>query len=458
VAVDEFCDVPVACVPTGIVYIHLAWDQVLTEMVSGWGYYEIQRRDTTMDLDVWETIAKITNPYVGEFDDYEARIGVASSWRIRTVHTTGIEGPWSATLTSTIAAPGVTGTGCSTGLLVFTSTEDPSANLAYVHVHSGDDAESFDFLESEQGSLEPMFRRDYQVALRPSERGGVSFTRTVLVNKVGIPAGTLDRGFTSLRDLAWDAVPYVCIRDELSNRWLTNINVPAGSIRRRDQGATYYQVAQIVITEVTQTPQATDVATPYLGLTTSRHVGRIAEIGSCAPLATVEDVDIRIKCIVTGINWRFYINRFDLGPPESWWGCSVSSTDGVITVFETLGDDGFFYEETTAIQPVKNQPIWIRWVFDHDDGVGTSTCNYYSSLNGTTWTLQDTAVAGPAGLVPSANPVFEIYAYDEVIIQEVIVIDTATATTIMSPDFAAQTADTSTFVDAQANTWTIREL
>lgn len=456
--VDEYCDVAVSTVPTGIVYNRLSWDLVLTSMVSGWGYYEVQRRDTTMDTGVWETIAKITNPYVGDLDDYEARIGVTSSYRIRTVHTTGITGPWSAEITSTIAAPGVTGAGVDVGILVMTSNEDPAANLAYVHIHGAGGQEEFDFIESGYGSLEPVYGRDYQVALRPTERGGVTFTRTILVNKAGVPSGTLDRGFTGLRDLAWDAIPYVCVRDELANRWLANITVPSGSVRRQDGRRTHYQVSSVVVTEVTETPYEHDDPVPYLGLTSTQNVERYCELSDCAPLATLEDVDIRVKFIAmeNGVRWGFNTYRFASGPPESWWIFDVSLYDGVQTLFGVLGDDGFFYEDIYTIVPVFGQPMWARALYDHDDGLGTSTVEFFSSLDGVAWTSHGVITAGPAGLVPSADPRFYISALESTVVQELIVIDAATSTTLMSPDFAAQTPTTTSFVDAQANTWTVK--
>jgi len=454
--IDEYCGVTVSTIPSGIVYNHLAWDPVLTAMVSGWAYYEIQRRDTTMDIGVWETIAKITNPYVGEMDDYEARIGVMSSYRIRTVHTTGIEGPWSAEVTSTIPAPGVTGVGVGIGLLVFTSNEDPAANLAYVHIH-GDAEESFDFIESGQGSLEPVYGRDYQVSLRPTERGGVTFTRTLLVNKAGIPTGTLDRGFTSLRDLAWDAIPYVCVRDELSNRWLANVSVPSGSIRRQDGRSTHYQVSAVTITEVAGVPYAHDIEIPFLGLASTQNLQRYGSISSCDPLATLEDIDIRVKFIALqgGVGWGFYVFRYYVGPPESWWAFGMSNNDGSEAYFQSLGDDGFFSEELSIPAPIFGQPIWARCVYDHDTGYGFSEATFYSSIDGVTWTTHGTIVAGPAGLVPSTGGVFYVSALESTVVQEMIVIDTATSTTLMSPDFAAQTATTTSFVDAQGNTWNI---
>ena len=96
------------------------------------------------------------------------------------------------------------------------------------------------------------------VAMRPTERGGVQFSRTILVNNVAVPVPSLDEGFRSLRDLAWAQLPYVCVRDELGNRWFANVAVPSGRVR--DRRTTY--LGQVLITEVTATPA------PYGSVTT----------------------------------------------------------------------------------------------------------------------------------------------------------------------------------------------
>lgn len=455
--VDEYCGVDTSGIPTGIVYTMLSWDQVYSEMTAGWGAYEIQRRDTTMDADVWETIANITNPHIGEFSDYEQRIGVTSSYRMRTVHTTGAVGPWSVVVTSTVAAPGVTGTGCDVGTIVLTTNEDPSANLAYVQVW-GTPEETFDFPEAGYGSLEFVYGRDYSLSLRPTERGGTTFTRTLMVNRAGIPTGTMDRGFTGLRDLAWDSVPYVCVRDELSNRWLTNVSVPSGTVRRLDGRATHYQLSAVTFTEVTGDPYAHDDPVPFLGLESTSHFERYADISSCALLATVEDVDVRVKLILLDplVGWGFFVSRYDVGPPESWWGCGLWKSYGSSAYFEVLGDDGTYYEDIDTIVPIVGQPMWVRFLYDHDDGLGGSTATFYTSLNGVDWTSFGTITAGPAGLVPSGEGEFYIYPLVGTVVQEMIVIDSGTSTTIMSPNFAEQDADTEQFTDSQANTWTIK--
>lgn len=453
--VDECCYVAVDGIPSGIVYNRLTWTAVLTEMVSGWAYYEIQRRDTTMDSDVWEVIAKITNPYVESMDDYEARIGVETSYRIRTVHIIGVVSAWSSEVTSTILAPGVTGTGCDTGLLVFTSNDDPSKNLAYVHGHGSSPSEEFVFIEAGQQSIEPLFLRDYQIALRPAERGGVTFTRTLLVNNACIPDETLDRGFTGLRDMAWNSVPYLCVRDELTNRWLANVTVPSGTIKRVHE-ETHYAISQVAITEVTGTPQALDIAEPYLGFTSKRNASVGAWMLDLSSFATLEDVEIRIKFIVRESPWYIYMDRYADTPAESSWSIDLSNYNNNTTSFFVAGDDGVFYAEQN-IYPIVNQPMWIRMIYDHDAGGGiTSTARFYSSLDGTSWTLLSSQNDGPAGLVPETTGYLYIKSLVGSVIQEFMMFNHETGETIASVDFISVEGQT-TFTDRAGMPWEIRE-
>lgn len=263
--IDECCGLPVDCIPDGLNYHTLTWTALNTAVVAGWGYYEIARQDATMPATQWETIAQITAPNVTTTADYEARVGVATRYRIRMVHHTGIAGPWSATVTATIPAPGVTGTAVDVGVLLFTSNSDPAANLAYITTWpAGQAAEEFTFPEGTQTDLQSMYQRDYRVAFRPTERAGTEFTRTMLVNAACIPPSTMSAGFTDLRDLAWDTIPYVCVRNELANRWLAAIAVPSGSVRRLQAGHT--MLAPVTIAEVTATPAPLDVTPACEGL------------------------------------------------------------------------------------------------------------------------------------------------------------------------------------------------
>lgn len=255
--IDEHCARPVGGVPAGIYYHRLSWEAINSEVVVGWGAYEVQRQDDTMDPDEWETIARIAAPNVTAMDDYEARVGVESRYRARMVHRVGVPGFWSAPVAATIPAPGVTGTHVDVGVLILTSNHNPAGNLAYVMNPDRSGSEDFTFPEAGQVELQAMFGRDYRMAFRPLERGGVEFTRTLLVNAAAVSASVLDKGFRGLRDLAWDSLPYVCVRDELDSRWLATLLVPSGSVRRsRRRGQ--MQLAQVTVVEVADTPVPVD--------------------------------------------------------------------------------------------------------------------------------------------------------------------------------------------------------
>lgn len=216
---------------------------------------EIQRMDT-VETD-WQTIMAASNLALSGFKDYEARVGIQSSYRIRNVDLYDFPGPWSSTVTATIPAPGVT-IGCDDGhLLIFTSNElqDGSVNLAYSSVWEQGRTveEAFAFPESQFVQLQAMYNRDFFTAFRPMERGGEQFQRTVLVQAAAISPETL-ADFTSLRDMAWADVSYICVRDEEGNRWLATVLVPSGRVLRDRR----LYLAPVDIIEVTDTPSQVD--------------------------------------------------------------------------------------------------------------------------------------------------------------------------------------------------------
>ena len=254
--IGQECGVNPWFIPSTLSYRKIFWSTSAGTSVplSGFGYYELQRMDTLTD---WHTIALVTSPTVSSFNDFEGRIGISTSYRIRAVNHYLFAGPWSTTLTGVIvAAPGVGGSGitASDHVLLFTSNQaqNGARNLAYSLAWQGGGAvvESFTFPEANWNTLQPMFQRDFFTALRPTERGGTQFERTVLVQAAAIPTPTV-ADFTSLRDLAWDQLPYVCLRDEDGNRWFANITVPSATV---SLNRTLY-MATIQVTEVTDTPE-----------------------------------------------------------------------------------------------------------------------------------------------------------------------------------------------------------
>jgi hypothetical protein len=209
----------------------------------------------TVETD-WQTIMLASNLGLTGFSDYEARVGILTSYRIRLVDPYDFPGQWSSTATATITAPGVT-IGCTGGhLLIFTSNEeqDGSLNLAYSSVWEGGSVEEeFAFPEAQFVQLQAMYNRDFFTAFRPLERGGEQFSRTVLVQAAAISPETL-ADFTSLRDMAWSDVSYICVRDEDGNRWFSTVLVPSGRVLRDRR----LYLAPVEIIEVTDTPSQVD--------------------------------------------------------------------------------------------------------------------------------------------------------------------------------------------------------
>jgi len=252
--IGQNCGIDPCGIPSGIYYHQLTWSDTSSSIaVANFGYYEIQRMD---EVDSWQTIAQVTSPTGQSFYDYEARAGLESSYRVRAVDSYDFVGPWSDTAVSTITAPGVSGSGCldATGnhVLIFTTNEmqNGRGNLAYSSAWEGAKVEeSFNFPEAGFTQLQAMYNRDDFVAFTPTERGGDQFQRTLLVQAAAISAPTLP-GFKSLRDMAWNNVSYVCVRDEEGNRWFAHVAVPDGKVvnRRRQY------LASVAITEVSEVP------------------------------------------------------------------------------------------------------------------------------------------------------------------------------------------------------------
>ena len=219
------------------------------------GYTEIQRMDTVDPT--WKTIMKATNQGLLTFNDYEARVAILTSYRIRKVNVLEFAGPWSATFSSTIAAPGVTATsvGANDHVWIFTtnSVQSGASNLAYCLGWEGEVHESFNFPEAAGQTFQTMYGRDYVTAFRPTERGGTNFSRNLLVQAAAISPETLE-DFTSLRNMAWVNVPFICLRDEDGNRWFANVSVPNGDVQRDRR----LYMAPVAIVEVTDTPTPVD--------------------------------------------------------------------------------------------------------------------------------------------------------------------------------------------------------
>lgn len=242
------------CIVTGIGYNALTWSAQTTLPTTGFGAYELQRYDSRTAA--WQTIMLATNPAVTGFHDYEPRVGVTSVYRIRTWNALSFYGQWSAQVSGAPPAPGVVG-GCDEELtpLIFTTNAAQSGalNAAYAQTWAGAPDESFSLPEGDQVAFQPMYDRDGVVAFHGSERGLETFARTVLIHSEAFSPSVL-ADVTTLRDLAWADVPYVCVRDHRGNRWFGNVRVTDVSATN---DATIV-MASVAVVETNTEPAAVD--------------------------------------------------------------------------------------------------------------------------------------------------------------------------------------------------------
>lgn len=257
--------------PHSMDYANICWGKVPVvsgspfvtgaPLVTGFCAWQVDRRDTLTD---WRRIASISDYNINCFEDFEGRVGVSTDYRVRLMRLDGACGDWT-TVTGFVRvgasqatqAPAVTGGACPA--LLFTANESPASTVAYplawISAGAGVPTEDFTFAETETVVTQRIHGRDYQVAFRPLERDGVRFSRTLLVNALSVPTARLDSGFTSLRDLAWETLSYVCVLDPRGGRWFATVLVPGGTVREANQ----VYLANVDIIETTDRPSVVDV-------------------------------------------------------------------------------------------------------------------------------------------------------------------------------------------------------
>ena len=263
--IDPTCPGEITQIPTGLQYVHLSWDVVAEggPEFANFAYYEVRRANSPVGGPSnaggpFYPIARLYSPLLNEFDDYEFFAGHQNIYRVVVVDTNGVEGGFEGAgeAITPPASATINDNGGTCNALTFTTNANPDLNLAYpASWRSAPAVKGFTFLEAEERALQRFHRRDYSVAFRPAERGGVQFTRTLLTNSAMIAILSLRNGFTPIRDTAWADLPYLCVRDAHGNRWFANVNVPEGTVQNGEK----LTMVEATITEVTEQPYPVEV-------------------------------------------------------------------------------------------------------------------------------------------------------------------------------------------------------
>lgn len=249
------CRAPADCIPTGMPFGIVLWTPITTSApaASGtFGMYEMERQD---DHDsTWQTVYRSTNIASAAFFDVEARFAMNSRYRIRVRNVYDQPGPWSTTASLTMPA-------LDPSVWAFSSNSLTTNTFLAPHIgDTGGQPPNFEpvFPEADQVTLQDMYNRDYVTAFHGTERGGMRFSLLLLANQGAVSLPVMDRAFTSLRDLAWADLPYVCVRNGEGDRWFANVQVPNGSFRSR-RTALKTQLVSVRVTEVLYAPAPLEV-------------------------------------------------------------------------------------------------------------------------------------------------------------------------------------------------------
>ena len=252
-------------------YVRLNWAP--SSLGGQFSAYEVERYDNTSG---WQTIAVIRSAAVTSMDDHEARLGVASSYRVRQVRADGVASLWTGGVGHVVAEPSPPADACG---LWFTTNERPDLNLAYLDVYDGGKAvRDFTFLDAPELVMLPMYDRDYQQAFHPTERRGVQFSRRVLVNSARAATPASARVFDPLRELSVAPVSAVCLRDHEGNRWYVALAVGTGELRQ--PGDLAYMT--FTATEVAEGPSPIATANSVLGWPWATLAGQFGNDGHAA--------------------------------------------------------------------------------------------------------------------------------------------------------------------------------
>lgn len=213
-----------------------------TSLADDFSYYEIQRSN---DAGVtWESIARITDELVDDFEDYEGKRNAEAVYRMRVVSTWYTPSAWTSEVELT---PTMTDCG-----LLFVSNEDPNINQGYVDIGG---ERRWNFLSSDERETHILVGRSYQVVTAPLENRGDRFEVELVLWAGSTPALVGRDHFDQIEALNRTALSYVCVLDESGRRWYADVSVTEGGRSGK------VHTASATIIEVTDTSSLTDAVT-----------------------------------------------------------------------------------------------------------------------------------------------------------------------------------------------------
>lgn len=185
-----------------------------------------------------------------------------------------------------------------------------------------------------------------------------------------------------------------------------------------------------------------------------------------AALDIIGDIDIRVHVAMD--DWSpaaaqvLFSKSVGTGNQESWW-MSILAGGTLRLTWTADGATDLAASSTAAPTVVDGEALWVRVTLDVDNGAAGRTTTFYTSRDGETWTQLGSAVvtagvtsifSGTAPLdVGSRNTGTSTPMTGRVFAAQVR--NGIAGTIVANPDFGAQPAAATSFVDSTGLTWTI---
>lgn len=242
-------------IDAGVDGCELSWVPTATVDGGGFAAYEVERTD---DRTSWQLVARIDDESVAVWEDLEARLDVASTYRIRVRRVDGSVSPWSDEADAIPEGPG-----CG---YVFTSNADETAPAVWYDTIGSETVLEF----PEQVEVVQPIGRNGSLALRELEDRLDRFTVVPFIAGRGARLGTPEeppetgqRAFDPLRIIAGNRrgsdgrkliLPYVCVRAPGGDRWFASLLVDSGT-RTEPDGSYSMPVTVVETTDVPWTAE-----------------------------------------------------------------------------------------------------------------------------------------------------------------------------------------------------------
>jgi hypothetical protein len=208
-----------------------------------------------------------------------------------------------------------------------------------------------------------------------------------------------------------------------------------------------------------------DVATSALNLT------GVASGRASTPDAAVHDItgDIEIRAHVALADWtpsstQTIVSKSVATGNQRSWQLNVNSTGNLVFLWSANGTATMTAVSTANLAHLADgASIWVRVTFDVNNGASGRTATFYTSSDGEAWTILGTPVtSATATSIYSGTATVTVGSVDAGAntrlvgkVFSVAVYNGIGGTLVTNPEFGAQAAGATSFVDSSGLTWTV---